>query len=166
MHANLDLTLTGSPAAAVRCQEIQESEMSARQCQASWWPYALAMLSVVAAAGGVALGQHLIGAPPFLLFALAAAGSAVYGLRPGLLAASFACLVSDFLFLPPFYVLALDARTAHLGSMYLLGVLVSHFARAVQASKQAEVAHPAPEDAPTPTDGERLQERNGQPHEG
>jgi K+-sensing histidine kinase KdpD len=114
--------------------------MSMRLRERVWWMrYGVAVLSVALAAGVVALVEHTTSVAPFLLFVLAASASAAYGgAGPGLLAVLLACLASDFLFLPPLYVLVLDGRTAYLGGIYLLGGLFSYATSCRSASGRSQ----------------------------
>jgi hypothetical protein len=114
---------------------------------------------VALAGAGVALGQRLIGAPPFLLFAATAAASAALGgAGPGVVAVLLGGLASDYFFLPPRYVLVLDGRTLWLAGVYALGGFVSH----VTAHRRSGIASRSPPDGQPPArDGGLPHERNG-----
>jgi K+-sensing histidine kinase KdpD len=87
------------------------------------YPYAAAVIAVMAAGLCVFIVDVLVGFPPLIVLAGAAAVCVtVLGVRAGAVALVFSALISDFFFVEP--VLTLTRNTFILGAFYSLGALI------------------------------------------
>jgi hypothetical protein len=89
--------------------------------------FAVSVALVLAALGGVGLGEWAFGTVAASLFALTVAASAtLFGLVPGMVAAICATLALDFFFLPPIFEWTFSGATLRIG-LVMLAVAVAAY---------------------------------------